>query len=30
VAYEHVAYAMGAAQRAGIKAIGFVTEARQP
>ena len=30
VAYEHVAYAMSAAQRAGLKAIGFVTEARQP
>ncbi len=30
VAYEHVAFAMSAAQRAGIKAIGFVTEARQP
>lgn len=30
VAYEHIAYAMSAAQRAGLKAIGFVTEARQP
>lgn len=30
VAYEHVAYAMSAAQRAGLKTIGFVTEARQP
>lgn len=30
VAYEHVAYAMSAAQRAGLKSIGFVTEARQP
>jgi biopolymer transport protein ExbD len=30
VAYEHVAYAMSAAQRAGLKAIGFVTEAPRP
>ena len=30
VTYEHVAYAMSAAQRAGLKNIGFVTEARQP
>jgi biopolymer transport protein ExbD len=30
VAYEQVAWAMTAAQRAGLSRIGFVTESRQP
>lgn len=30
VAYEHVAEAMSAAQRAGLAKIGFVTESKQP
>ena len=30
VAYEQVAWAMTAAQRAGLSKIGFVTESRQP
>ena len=30
VAYEHVAKAMAAAQRAGLKNLGFVTEAGTP
>lgn len=30
VPYEQVAWAMTAAQRAGLSRIGFVTESRQP
>ena len=30
VAYEHVAQAMSAAQRAGLTKIGFVTEGQKP
>jgi biopolymer transport protein ExbD len=30
VAYEHVAQAMSAAQRAGVSTMGFVTESKRP